>query len=125
MRQVDARRIARRLVGVEDEARALRKLGGPVLEGADAQFRPLQVDEDRRRAAGFLFERADRRDHLRIARMVPLAHIYAEGVGAVPVLRPDHLRFFTPRPALLLTAPSPFSGVTSLVPFFTSSNRPL
>ena len=46
MRQVHARRVARRRIGVEDEILALVDLGGVVLERAEPQFRSLQVDQD-------------------------------------------------------------------------------
>src|SRR3546814_17351904 len=82
MRQVDAGRVARRRVGIEDEALALDQLRRAALERPDPQLRPLQIDEDRRRAAGDLFARADRGDRLRMTGMVALDHIDATGVGA-------------------------------------------
>src|SRR3546814_8030191 len=90
MRQVDAGRVARRRVGIEDEALALYQLRRAALERPDPQLRPLQIDEDRRRAAGVLFERADRGDRLRMPVMVAMAHIDAKGVGAGAVERRDH-----------------------------------
>ncbi len=91
VRQVDTRRVARRLVGVEREGLAVHQFGRTVLEGTDAQLRSLQVDEDRRRAAGFLFERADRGNHLGMAGVVAVAHVDAKGVGARAVQFGDHL----------------------------------
>ncbi len=91
MRQMHARRVARRLVGVEHEGLALNQLGGAVLERPDAQLRPLQIDEDRRRAAGLLFERADRGDNFGVAGMIAVAHIDAKGVRPRAVQFGDHL----------------------------------
>src|SRR3546814_5654652 len=73
-----------------DEALARDQFGRPRLEGADAQLRPLQVDEDRRRTAGLFFQRAARGDRLRMAGVVAVARVDAKGVGAGTVQRRDH-----------------------------------
>src|SRR3546814_6410468 len=75
---------------VLNEHFALYRFGGTILEGPDAQLRPLQVDEDRRRAAGLLFERSDRGDHLCMTFMVAMAHVDAKGVGARTVQLGNH-----------------------------------
>ena len=51
MGQLDARRVAGLGIGIEDEGLAERQVDGLVGEHADAQLRPLQVDEDADRVA--------------------------------------------------------------------------
>src|SRR3546814_9679174 len=75
---------------MEDEALSLDQLRRAALERPDPQLLPLQIDEDRRRAAGVPFERADRGDRLRMPGMVAMAHIDAKGVGSGAVERRDH-----------------------------------
>src|SRR3546814_9265158 len=54
-----------------------------------SQLRPLQIDEDRRRAAGVLFERADRGDRLRMPGMVAGLTI-ATAIPAAVVRSEEH-----------------------------------
>src|SRR3546814_559757 len=60
------------------------------LERADAQFRPLKIDEDRHRPPDFLFKRADGGDHLGPVLLRPVAHVHAKGVGPRQMQRADH-----------------------------------
>jgi hypothetical protein len=92
VRQLDARRIARRGIAVEDEALVLFEHRRRCGELADAQLRPLQVGEDRGRPPQFLFEPADRRDVGTMHGMVPVAHVDAECIDPGEKQRADHLR---------------------------------
>ena len=65
MRQIDARRVARRRIGVEHEAVAVLHLHRAAGEGAEPQLRPLQIDQDADRAAGVALDAADRRRPVR------------------------------------------------------------
>ena len=82
MRQIDARRSAERRVAVESEDVALAQIGAAAGEGAEPQFRSLQIDEDADRAAGLFFERANHRHALAHDVMRGVAHVDAEDVGA-------------------------------------------
>jgi hypothetical protein len=82
MRKIDPPGIARRGIGVEREFRAARQNGGVVLESADTQLRPLQIDERGDRPAAFLLEVADDPHQLAHAVMRRMAHVDAEDIGA-------------------------------------------
>src|SRR3546814_2487313 len=60
------------------------------LERADAQFRPLKIDEDRHRPPDFLFKRADGGAHLGPVLLRPVAHVHAKGVGPRQMQRAAH-----------------------------------
>ena len=92
MRKVGAGCVARRLVAVEDEGLAGLQFGLVALELADAQFRPLQVGEDRRRPVELGLERADRGDPLGVIGVGAVAHVDPEGVGARLGQAADHRR---------------------------------
>ena len=82
VRQVHALGIAGRRIGVEHEAFALRQRRGTGGEAADAQLRPLQIDQDADRPIVLGLDRADRRHQFAHARMRGVAHVDAEDVGA-------------------------------------------
>ena len=82
VRQLDAARVARRLVAVEYEHRIGLEFDASLGELADAQFRSLQVGQDRGRPAVFLFQAADRLDHADLRCLVAMAHVDAKRVGA-------------------------------------------
>ena len=77
-----AKRLGRRWIGIEREILALVDLGRAVLEGAEPQFRPLQIHQDADGPAILGFDRADGRHQLAHPLMVGVAHIDAENVGA-------------------------------------------
>ena len=78
-------------VGIKRERLALDQFDRAILERADAQLWPLQIDENRRRAAGFFLQRADRGDDLGMTGMIAMTHIDAKCVGTGAVQRRDHL----------------------------------
>ncbi len=82
VRQVHARGVARRRIGIEREALALGQRGGIGREAADPELRSLQVDENADRPAVLAFDRADRRHQLAHALVRGVAHVDAEDVGA-------------------------------------------
>ena len=84
MRQLHARGVAGRRVGVENEVLAFVDLRRAVLEGAEPQFGALQIDQDADRPAMFRFHVADVRYQFAHPLMVGMAHIDAEHVGAGP-----------------------------------------
>jgi len=58
----------------------------------DAELRPLEVKQDRRRAMEFLLQRADVLDQPRLGLLIAVAHVDAEGVGAGEHQPADHPR---------------------------------
>src|SRR5262249_38844244 len=82
MRQLDALAVARIVPAIENESAALFEHRPPALEMSDAQLRPLQVKQDRRGPVKFLFESANMFDQLRFLRLIAVAHVDPEGVGA-------------------------------------------
>src|SRR6185369_7421392 len=82
MGQLDPAAVAGLGGAVEDEAPALLEDRAAALEMADPELGALQVEQDRRRAMEFLFERADMADQLRFLLLVAVAHVDAKGVGA-------------------------------------------
>ena len=93
MRQVHARGVAGRIVGIEREGVALLHHGEAAAELSEPQFRPLQIDQDADRAIVFLFDAADRRDQLAHFVMRGVAHVDAEHVGAGLEQPGDHCAF--------------------------------
>ena len=91
MRQADAAFIARRLVPVEHEVARMADYRLAILEGADPQFRPLQVGQDRDRLGILLFERTDRDDCRFVIGMRAVAHVEAESVRACAHQPVEHL----------------------------------
>jgi hypothetical protein len=92
MRQVHARRVAGRQVAVQREGRPGFQHRKAAFEGPDPQLWPLKIAQDRRWPAEFLFQRADRRDPLRMIFMRAVAHVDAESVGSGDEQRADHVR---------------------------------
>ncbi|MCY1172890.1 hypothetical protein D9M73_130340 [compost metagenome] len=90
VRQFDAGRVARRGVAVEREGLAFFQRDSTAFKLADAQFWPLQIGEDGRRAAVFFFQGADRLDHRDLRLLVAMAHIDAKRIGARFEQRGDH-----------------------------------
>ena len=85
MGQLDARRVAgRRVVESRTKRLADGQLDRLVGEGADAQLRPLQVDEDADRAADLGLDLADGRHQLAHEVVVGVAHVDAEDVRTRP-----------------------------------------
>ena len=82
--QLDALGVARRRVGIEDEGLAGRQRDRAVGEGADAELRALQVDEDADRPLGIGLDLADCRHQAAEHVVVGVAHVDAEDVGAGP-----------------------------------------
>ena len=97
MRKIDARLVAERRIGIEREGVALAQLRRPGLEFADAQLRPLQIDENADRPVVLLLERANHRDALAHRVVRGVAHVDAEDVGAGVEQSGDHRRD-RPRP---------------------------
>ena len=100
MRQLHAAGVAGVRVAVEDEALALFEHRPAALELADAKLGALQVEQDRRRAVEFLFERPDRVDQLGLLLLVAVAHVDAEGVGAGQHQLADHPRSLDAGPSV-------------------------
>ena len=92
MGQVDAARVAGRLVAVEDEGRALFQDRQTLFERADAQFRPLQIGQYGGWPMKFIFKFTDNSDARGMILRRAMAHIDAEGVGSGDKQRADHLR---------------------------------
>jgi hypothetical protein len=90
--QADARFVARRRIAVEREVARMADHRLAIPELADPQLRPLQVAEDRNRAAKALLDRADRGDGFGMSGVVAVAHVDAEGVGAGAQQLFDHFR---------------------------------
>ena len=60
-------------------------------EGADAQLRSLQIDQDADRPAVLGLDLADQADELAHALVARMAHVDAEDVGAGLEQRGDHV----------------------------------
>ena len=90
MRQMHAGGVAGRGIGVEDELLALVEVGRVVLERAEPQLRPLQIDQDADRPAILGFDRADRRHELAHPVVAGVAHVDAKDVGAGREQAADH-----------------------------------
>src|SRR6185437_4019885 len=82
VRQVHARGVARRRIGIEDEILAAVDFGPVVLEAAEPELRPLQIDENADRPIAFRFNLADRRHQLTHLLVRGVTHIDAEDVRA-------------------------------------------
>ena len=67
---------------IEDKFLALVDLGRAVLEGAEPQFRALQIDQDADRPVIFRLHGADARHQLTHPVVIGVAHIDAEHIGA-------------------------------------------
>ena len=91
VRQFQPRRIARRLVLVEDDALPLLELRRTAREAPDPKLRPLKVEDDGGRPPKLLFQRPDRFDQLRLRILVAVAHVDPKGVRPRQHQRPDHL----------------------------------
>ncbi len=91
MRKIDARGIAGRLVGVEDECIARVDAGFLFGEGPDADFRALQVGKNADGPLELCFDAADVEDQAAQQVMLRVAHVDAEDVdtGAKELL--EHL----------------------------------
>jgi len=92
VRQAGARFIAGCGIAVEREVARMPDHRLPVLERAYAQLGPLQVRQDRDRAAIFLFERPDRRNGFAVDCVIAVAHVDAEGIGPRLEQPRQHLR---------------------------------
>ena len=94
MGQADAGHIARRLIKIEPERRALFQ-GRPVaLEHANAQFRPLKVRQNADRAAGLFLNIADDPVFFPDLFVASVAHVQAENIRPGVVQCRDHLSGF-------------------------------
>src|SRR5258708_40161638 len=82
MRKIDPIEVTGRRIGIEPEICPRHQRDGFVLEGADAQFWPLQVDKRSDRPAILLFDVADDAHKLTHAIMRGMAHVDAEHIGA-------------------------------------------
>ena len=82
MRQIDAVRVPRRLVGIQPETIARAQFNLALGKGADAQLGPLQIHQDCRGPVIRFFKRADIGDQLRLVGLLAMAHVHAEGIGA-------------------------------------------
>ncbi len=82
MGQINARGSPETRIAVEDEVVALVQVRPSAGEGAEPQFRTLQVDQNADRAVHLLLERADCRHPLAHGVMGGVTHIDAENVGA-------------------------------------------
>ena len=82
MRQVDARRLARRWIGVEDQILAGIDLRPIIPEIAEPQFRSLQIDQDADRPLVIGLDVADRLHELAHLVVARVTHIDAKDVGA-------------------------------------------
>ena len=91
MRQVHARGVAGRCVGVEHEGVAGFHRHRAAGERADPQLRPLQIDQDADRPAGVALDRADHAHQLAHALLAGVAHVDAEDVGAGLEQLRDHV----------------------------------
>ena len=91
VRQLHTGLVARRVIQVQTERRALLQQDGAVGEDADAQLRSLQVGEDGDRPTEFGFDLADVAVPGRGLLVGAVAHVQAERVCARFDQRPDHL----------------------------------
>ncbi len=82
VRQVHARLVAGRCIGIEVESGADFQLHRAIGECADAQFRALQVGENANGAADTFFHVANTLDQGAQKRVIGVAHVDAEYVGA-------------------------------------------
>ncbi len=82
MRQLHALGVAGRRIGIEREILALVDFRRAVLEGAEPQLRPLQVDQNADRPAVLGLDFADVRHQFAHPLVRGVAHIDAEHVGA-------------------------------------------
>jgi hypothetical protein len=90
MRQVHARGVAGRGIGVEAEGLVLGQRHGVGRETADPQLRALQIDQDADRPSVLGLHRANRRHQLAHALVRGVAHVDAEDVGARLEQAGDH-----------------------------------
>src|SRR5215467_14221497 len=91
MRQVNARRVAGRGIGIEREAIAGLHYYGTAREGAKAEFGSLQINQDANRPAGVALHRTDHADQFAHAILTRVAHVDAENVGAGIEKARDHV----------------------------------
>ena len=98
MRQEYPRRVTRLVLVVQGEGLAGLELGRAVLEFADPELGTLQVGKDADRAADLVFDPADLFHQRAHQRVVGVAHIDAEDVGAGLEQRLDHMLFGRGRP---------------------------
>ena len=91
MGQLDAGGVARLRVVVEHERLAGRQDDRVPREGADAELGALQVDQDADRALAVALDLADGRHQPAHGRVVGVAHVDAEDVGAGVEQTPDRL----------------------------------
>ena len=82
--QFHPRRVAGVGIGIEDEGLAERQVDGLFGEHADAQLRPLQVDEDADRVVFLGLHLADGRRQLAHELVIAMAHIDAEDIRTGP-----------------------------------------
>jgi len=74
--------VARRAVTIKREMTGVPDHRLPGLERANSEFGALQISQDRNRTRKLLFERADSGDSFSMRRMVTVAHVNAERIGA-------------------------------------------
>ena len=79
---MDARRVTRRWIGVEDQILAGIDLRPIILEIAEPQFRSLQIDQDADRPLVIGLDVADRLHELAHLVVARVTHVDAEDVGA-------------------------------------------
>ena len=96
---------------------------------ADPELGPLKIEQDRRRAVEFLFERSDMLDQFGLLLLVAVAHVDSKRIGAGEHELADHSRvarggpescenFHFPRSWResfdhLVSSPQPFGASTS------------
>ena len=92
MRQIGARCVTGRRIGVEDERSAFVDRHRPADKGAEPQLRSLQIDQNADRTAACFLDGADRRHQFAHAVLAGVAHIDAKHVDAGDEQSLDHLR---------------------------------
>ena len=90
MRQIDAVRVPRRLVGIQPESIARVQFHLALGKGSNAQLGPLQIHQDCRGPVIGFFERADIGDQLRLVGLLAMAHVHAKGIGTSAEQLFDH-----------------------------------
>ncbi len=84
MGKTNASGVTGRRIGVEGEILSRDEIGAAAGKNADAQFRPLQIDQHANRPPDAFFNRANHRDALAHGGRIGVAHVDAKQVGARP-----------------------------------------